>query len=162
MYPYGGFEEIGFPASPLAFLTALIFAARVLGVEFIKDVDKRRHVIVLMAVAVHTVVDGDEADICIREDHLRVHSDFEVVPSKSAHILYNDGFLQLLHPQEPIRRFQSGRSKLVPENPSSTKKLCVGETHCRQRTSGASSSGSGLSWNRLACGHPATNGSRGL
>ena len=64
--------------------------AGVLSVEFIENVDERGHIIINLILAVHTVVDGDEADIVGREHHLRVHADLKVIPAEAAHILDDD------------------------------------------------------------------------
>ena len=64
--------------------------AGVLGVEFVENIDEWRHVIINLILAVHTIVNGDKANIMRREYHLRIHANLKVIPTKAAHILYDD------------------------------------------------------------------------
>jgi hypothetical protein len=65
-------------------------AAGVLGIEFIEDIDERRHIVLGAVDAVNTVVDGDEADVGIGENHLGIHTDLQIVSAKPGHILDDD------------------------------------------------------------------------
>ena len=58
------------------------FAAGILGIELIENVDERCHVIFGAVDAVHAVVDGDEADVGIGKDHLGVHTDLQIISAK--------------------------------------------------------------------------------
>ena len=40
--------------------------------------------------AVHSVIDCDEANAVLRENHLCVHTDLKIVSAQSRHIFYND------------------------------------------------------------------------
>ena len=73
-----------FPAFPFALKTARIFL--LVSLELIENVDERRYVVLCLVVDVNTVVDGDEVDVGVRKNHLRVHTDFQVVTTESAHI----------------------------------------------------------------------------
>ena len=64
--------------------------AGVFGVEFVENVDERGHIIVNLILVVHTIVDGDEADIVGQEHHFLVHADLKVVPSEAARFLEDD------------------------------------------------------------------------
>ena len=64
--------------------------ACVLGIELVEDVDERCHVVIHLICAVHTVIDGDKADIVVREHHLRVHTDLKIITPETAHILDDD------------------------------------------------------------------------
>lgn len=59
--------------------------------DVLENVDERRHVVVHLICTVYTVIDGDEADIVVRENHLRVHTHLKIVPSQSAHIFHDNG-----------------------------------------------------------------------
>ena len=59
--------------------------------DVLENVDERRHVVVHLICTVYTVIDGDEADIVVREHHLRVHTHLKIVPSQSAHIFHDNG-----------------------------------------------------------------------
>lgn len=47
--------------------------------------------IVHLVVAVHAVVDGDKADVHLREPDFRVQPHLQIVPAKPGHILYDYG-----------------------------------------------------------------------
>ena len=48
----------------------------------IEYIDERRHVVLGAVDTVHTVVDGNEANIGIGKDHLSVHADLKVVSAQ--------------------------------------------------------------------------------
>ena len=95
----------------------LYLLAGVLGVELVEDVDEGRHVVVQLVFAVHAVVDGDEADVVVREDHLRVHSHLEVVAPQTAHILDDDNpypsFVDQPHQALPVWPVEIGPTEPV-------------------------------------------------
>ena len=64
--------------------------AGVLHIELIDDVQKRREVIILLVGAVHTAVDGNEADVVLRKHHLGIEADLKVVATDAAHVLSKD------------------------------------------------------------------------
>ena len=66
------------------------FPTGVLGVEFVEQVDERRHVVLRAVYAVHTVIYGDETDIVVREHHLGQHSNLQIISAEPAHILYDE------------------------------------------------------------------------
>ncbi len=54
------------------------FLARISHQPFVKDIPQRGKVIVALC-AVHSVIDSDEADTFLWENHFRVHSHLQVV-----------------------------------------------------------------------------------
>ena len=62
-------------------------AAGVLCIELIENIDERRHVVLRAVDAVNTVVDGNETNVVVGEYHLGIHTDLQVIASKTAHIL---------------------------------------------------------------------------
>ena len=95
----------------LCFENGADFAACVLGVELIENVDERRHVVIRLIVAVNAVVDGDKADVGVWENHLRVHTDFQIITTEAAHIFYNDcadlAVIHQFHETVPVRSVES-------------------------------------------------------
>ena len=78
--------------------------AGILGIELVEDVDEGRHVVFRAVDAIHTVVDGDEADIVGWEHHLGVHAHLQVIPAEAAHVLYDDDadFVLIDQAEEPL------------------------------------------------------------
>ena len=66
------------------------FLAGVLGIKLVENVDERGQIAFLLIGAVHTVVDGDEADIRLRECYLGVEADLQVITTQAAHVLDDD------------------------------------------------------------------------
>ena len=62
----------------------------ILCVPLIDDIPERCEVIVYCAVRVHPIIDGDEANVQLRESDFRIHTDFQIVSTKPRHILHND------------------------------------------------------------------------
>lgn len=80
------------------------FTAGVLGIELIEDIDERRHIVLGAVDAVNTVVDGNEADVGIGENHLGIHTDLQTVSAKLGHILDDDRSYKAVinHTAEPV------------------------------------------------------------
>ena len=102
-------------------------AARVFGVELVENVDERRHVVFSLIVAVNAVVDGDEADVGVRENHLRVHTDLQIITTEAAHILYDNranlAVIHQFHEPVPVRAVE-GRAAVAIVHEQG----CVAET----------------------------------
>ena len=111
----------------LGFFDCLDLPAGVLCIEFVEDIDKRRHVVFCLAIAVDTVVYGDEADIRIRDNHLCVHANLQIIPSKSAHVFDDDRshtvFIDKRHQTFPVRAVKVCAGKAVINE-----ELCIGES----------------------------------
>ena len=52
--------------------------AGILHIELVDDVQERREVIILLVGAVHTAVDGNEANVVLGEHHLGIEADLKV------------------------------------------------------------------------------------
>ena len=63
--------------------------ARILGIEIIKQISERSEITVAFF-RIHTVIDSDEPDIPRWKYDFNVLSNLQIVPSKPAHIFYND------------------------------------------------------------------------
>ena len=61
----------------LCFENGAYLTTGILGVKFIKDIDKRGHVVFSLVCTIYAVVNGNEANIGIEENHLRIHTDFQ-------------------------------------------------------------------------------------
>ena len=71
--------------------------------------------------AVHAVVDGNETNICSRQNNLGAETYLEVVSAQSVHVLYDDridfSFIYKIHKALPVRRVKSCiRAIIVHEN----------------------------------------------
>lgn len=58
--------------------------------DVLDDISERGKIVHLV-VAVHAVVDGDKADVHLREPDFRVQPHLQIVPAKPGHILYDYG-----------------------------------------------------------------------
>ena len=65
-------------------------SADVSGVHLVHDVAERSE-LVFSVVAVHAIVDGNEANVVIGEVRIRVIADLQIVAPEAAHILHDDG-----------------------------------------------------------------------
>ena len=75
--------------------------------DVLDDIQEWGEIAFLRACAVHTVVDGNEPNVCLRENHFRIVSDLEIVAAQTAHILDDDrsdlSILDQCHQARPIR-----------------------------------------------------------
>ena len=106
--------------------------AGVLGVEFVENVDERSHIVINLILAVHSIVDGNEADIVSRKYHLCVHAHLKVISPKAAHVLYNDDadfvFINQAVKPLPVRSVEVGATiAIVHEIHGVSKPLIVSE-----------------------------------
>ncbi len=62
----------------------------VLCIPLVDDISERGKIVHLV-VAVHAVVDGDKADVHLREPDFRVQPHLQIVPAKPGHIFYDHG-----------------------------------------------------------------------
>ena len=101
-----------FAGVPFGAEHSLDLLAGILGVELVKDVDEGRHIVVHLVCAVHAVVDGDEADVVVREDHFRVHTHLEVIAPQTTHVLDDDNpypsFVDQPHQTLPVGTVEIG------------------------------------------------------
>ena len=67
------------------------FLAGILGVPFVNDVEEWRKIAVLLIGTVDTVVNCNETDVGAGKENFRVVANLEVISSKAAHVLHNDG-----------------------------------------------------------------------
>ena len=80
-----------FARTSLRPIDSLDFLACVLGVPFVHNVFERNKIVVAVY-AVVAVVYGDKSHVVLRKQNFRVHSDLNVITSKTAHILDYHGF----------------------------------------------------------------------
>ena len=66
------------------------FIAGILGVPLVHDVQERSKVIIRGIGTVNIIVDSDEPNTLWWKLNFRVKSNFQIVSSKAAHVLYND------------------------------------------------------------------------
>lgn len=63
----------------------------------------KRGKIVVSALTVHTIVDGNEPNIIAGKDDFRIAADLQIIPPQTAHILDDPGADQaLLHQRKPF------------------------------------------------------------
>ena len=74
----------GFPFALSCSTDLLGSIAGVYFIEHITDCGK----LIFSACAVHTVIDGNEVNTEVRKKHIRIHSNLEIVTTKTAHIFY--------------------------------------------------------------------------
>ena len=88
----------------LCFENGAYLTAGILGIKFIKDIDKRGHVVFSLVCTIYAVVNGNEANIGIGENHLCIHIDFQIVAPQAAHVFYdNRADPSLVHqPHKPL------------------------------------------------------------
>ena len=70
----------------LCFENGSYLTASILSIKFIKDINKRGHVVFSLVCTIYAVVNGNEANIGIGENHLCIHTDFQIVAPQAAHV----------------------------------------------------------------------------
>ena len=70
------------------------FLACVLCIPFIHDIQKWCKIIIRWCCTVNTIVDCNETDIFLWKQYFCIISDFQIISSQSAHILYTNGINQ--------------------------------------------------------------------
>ena len=86
------------------------FPAGVAGVKFVHNVAERGKIIIAVQ-TVHTVIDGDQPDTALPQN-LHDLTDFQIVASQAAHVLYDDGLhpsgLDFLHHRQKAGTIKAG------------------------------------------------------
>lgn len=78
--------------SPSSIEYSLDFVARVFGIPFVHNIQKRSKVIIRSVVTVNTVVNCKETDIFLWKQNFRIKTYLQIISPQSAHILNNQGF----------------------------------------------------------------------
>ena len=65
-------------------------SAGIASIKLVHDIQKRGKIIFYRIGAVHTIVDSNETNTLVRKDHFGVKTYLEIIPSETAHVLYQN------------------------------------------------------------------------
>ena len=115
----------------------------IFGIKIVKKITKRRE-IVISPFTVHSVIDGDEADIITRKNNFCILAHLQVISAKSAHIFNNPCADQsLFHQGKPL--LDTGAVEVRSSVPIVHQNACV----CEATFGGISGQDSPLIGNRI-------------